>query len=310
MSTRSTAPILVDRSNKWHKLGKSLHEALQAYADMNHATGPITTLGHVMDRYRREILPSKAVSTQKTQAREIGTLRQVFGHMRPDDVTPQHIYTYLDQRPPIKGNREKSLLSHIYSSAIRWGAAADNPCRLVKRNPEKPRTRYVTDQEYLAIRDIMPAAVQLAMDLAIATGLRQGDILSLTLANWSDDGLTVKTGKTGKTLIYQRTAELAAIIEQCKKLPSRISTLYLIHNRHGQPYTGDGFRAIWQRRMRQAVADGLITERYTFHDLRAKAGSESDDDRLLGHQNPATLHRVYKRAPVRVTPIHRKNNGK
>jgi len=58
--------------------------------------------------------------------------------------------------------------------------------------------------------------------------------------------------------------------------------------------------------MVKALKDGLIEERFTFHDLRAKAGSETTDDKLLGHQNPATKRRHYERAPVKVTPLKRK----
>lgn len=52
--------------------------------------------------------------------------------------------------------------------------------------------------------------------------------------------------------------------------------------------------------------EDLIEDRITFPDLRAKAGSETTDDKLLGHQNPATKRRHYERAPVKVTPLKRK----
>lgn len=303
---RRSAYYFVDRLGTWHPLGRDFQAAMISYAHMNHMPRGMTTMGHVIDRYQREVIPTKTRSTQRDYNRTLTLLRPVFGHMRPNDIRPPHLYAYMDHRPKVSANREiKGTLSDVYQHAIRWGVADANPCRLVQRNTEMPRTRYVTDAEYRVVYAIMPEAIQCAMDFAITTGLRQGDILKLRLGDWTDDGLLVRTGKTGRTLLFAPTPDLARIIARCRALPSRISTLALIHNRDGQHYTPDGFRSTWQRRMRQAYAEKLITERFTFHDLRGKAGSESGDEKLLGHQSPATTRRHYQRAPVKVTPINR-----
>lgn len=44
-------------------------------------------------------------------------------------------------------------------------------------------------------------------------------------------------------------------------------------------------------------------DRFTFHDLRAKAGSDSVDGKLLGHADQRTLNRHYRRKPEVVTPV-------
>ncbi len=294
----------VDKDGKWHRLGREFHEAMVEYSLLNSTQAPVTNMGHIMDRYLREVLPQKAAVTQQQQRRELGLLRQVFGEMEPDSIQPKHIYAYLDRRARVRGNREKSLLSHVFNYAIRWGVASSNPCRLVTRNKEKPRQRYITDEEFLAVRSIMPPVGQYTMDLAYATGLRQGDILGLKWSDWSDEkGLTVLTNKTKKAMIYEPTPALRRIMANFRALPSKVSPMWIVHTRDGSPFSGDGFRTMWQRYMRKALDEGLLSERFTFHDIRAKAASDGDDDRLLGHQNPGTLHRHYKRAPVRVRPI-------
>lgn len=103
------------------------------------------TLGDIMDRYMREVAPHKAPSTYR---KNIGEVRNLPYAPRRCDTTPPDIYAYMDARKaPVRANREKALLSHVFQYAIRWGVAKDNPCRRVSRNPEKPRNRYVSDDE-------------------------------------------------------------------------------------------------------------------------------------------------------------------
>jgi hypothetical protein len=44
---------------------------------------------------------------------------------------------------------------------------SENPCRHVKRNPEKPRKRYVTDTEFQAVYDSGSPAIQAVMMVAL-----------------------------------------------------------------------------------------------------------------------------------------------
>jgi hypothetical protein len=47
----------------------------------------------------------------------------------------------------------------------------------------------------------------------------------------------------------------------------------------------------------------VIEERFKFHDLRAKAGTDGGDGRLLGHFDQRTFQRVYRREPEQVDPV-------
>lgn len=262
-------------------------------------------MSDVIARYRKEVVPGKAARTQRDNERELALLNRAFGHMTPGKITAQHIYQYMDaRRAPVRANREKALLSHVFKYAIRWGVVTDNPCRLVVRNTERPRTRYVDDAEFLAVYDRATTAVQAAMRLAVLTGMRQGDLLALTLHNCRDDGIHMEQKKTGKRLIFDWSPELHAAIDLARSMPRRAESPYLIVTRDGVRYTSSGFQTAWQRLMDACVHDGVIRERFTFHDLRAKAGSEhSDAMRFLGHQSETTTRRIYQRKPDRVKPL-------
>jgi len=90
-------------------------------------------------------------------------------------------------------------------------------------------------------------------------------------------------------------------------LPKRATMLC---NLEGKPFTSDGFRSNWHRLMTRATmpsdnGEPALTERFTFHDLRAKSAS---DDELgaaterLAHDDPSTTQKVYRRKPRRARP--------
>ena len=161
-----------------------------------------------MDRYTRDALPTKGERTQEQYRASLQLLRAVFGEMAPSDVSPIHIYAYLDQRQRVAGNRDKAVLSNVYTLAIRLGMASANPCKQVRCNPEPPRDRYVTSDEFNQVRTLANPVLQAAMDLAVLTGLRLGDLIGLRWADWKEDGLHVKTRKTGRYLLFARSKAL------------------------------------------------------------------------------------------------------
>jgi len=79
----------------------------------------------------------------------------------------------------------------------------------------------------------------------------------------------------------------------------------IIANERGQAYTSSGFKSNWQRLMNKELKEGVIKTRFTFHDLRAKAGSDANGNAqaLLGHASAATTKQVYERKAAKVRPI-------
>lgn len=296
----------VDAQNKWHHLGREYMQALAKYAELNIAPPATGTMGDLIDRYEREVLPTKAPETQRGNRASLKQLRPVFEAMRPIDIKPQHIYEYMDRRgAPVRANREKALLSHIFKYAIRWGVLTDNPCRFVMSNKEAPRDRYVTDEEFWQVYDAASAPIQRAMLVAVVTGLRLADVLSLSEQNVREDGLLVQPAKTrrstAKFLLFPWTPGLFRALGVADLDEALRHQGPFVPNSKGEFYKRTGFQAVWQLLMRSLFPDGV--GRFTFHDLRAKAGSDSIDGKLLGHTSGRVLHRHYRRKPEVVHPI-------
>jgi integrase len=148
--------------------------------------------------------------------------------------------------------------------------------------------------------------VQVAIDLAVLTGLRRGDLLALTKSQLKDDGVHVRTSKTGHGLIIEYTPELSAVLERAKLMKPHFRQP-LIATRAGKPFTGAGFATLWRRAMVAAFPKEREADRFTFNDLRSKSASDTAElaeaSARLGHTTTAVTKRHYIRKPAKVKPL-------
>jgi hypothetical protein len=204
------------------------------------------TLSDCFDRYAREVLPGKAPKTRRGNMAAIAKLRATFGHMRPDEVKPRDIGRYLSVGAPIARNKEIALLSHVYTKAVsRWYVAESNPCRNVERNESRPRTRYITDTEFEAFRNAVPERLRVAMDLALLTGQRQGDLLQLEWSAVSEEGVFFQQGKTGKKLLVGMSPGRSS--PSCRARSSSASATASPTHRTDSGRSGSGSCAVTRR---------------------------------------------------------------
>jgi integrase len=298
------------------RLGANIGEALAKHAALIGHAWAVRTMGDVIDRYRAEVLPLKgSAQTRSDQARQLTRLKKSFGDMLPDNITAQHCYRYFDARRGVSGEpipttarHEISLLGHVFAKAIRWGAACSNPARDLDLGPRAPKREQVTLEHVEALKRHCNERLTLAIDLAVSTGQRQGDLLGLKREAVTKEGLLVRQSKTKARVLLAWTPDLEAIIARCKAMEPQLPGEYLLRQgqgpKRGQRYTSKGFQAIWKRAMAKHVAaDGV---RFTFHDLRSvsadgAATAEEARDRL-GHADVATTKRHYLRGVTKARP--------
>lgn len=303
------------KGGKWTRLGKTEAEMYKALAKLKGQVKAEAGMKALFDRYEKEVLAKKHKKTKDEQVKQMALLRKVFEKMEPAGVMTKHVAQYLDKRgatAPVSANREIALLSHVFRKAIRWGIASVNPCTGVERNEEVSRDRYVQDWEFAAVYGKAPEHIQILMDLAYITGQRQADLIGIRLSDLTDDGILFKQAKTGMKICVEWSDALQAVVNRAKAQKKEIQSMYLVSNKKGQKYTSSGIQTAWQRLMADCTAtedkDGnkvtpVLEERFTFYDLRAKARSDGEDKRLLGHANPDAMARTYQRKAVKVKPV-------
>lgn len=262
--------------NKWHRLcrvSEGESALYQALADLKKPEAP-KTVDALLDAYIAEKLPELAFTTQGEYLRVIDKrLRHHFGHQALADVQLPHVAAYLEFRRKqghgASGNKEASILSSAFDYGLRQMWVQSNPCRGVRRNKEKPRRRYVRDQELSAALLSAPEPFADVMRFALLTGLRQGDIRRLKRSAVSKDGISVDEGKTGAGIDIKWSDELREVVDRALE---RSDCEYVFTSTRN-PKRPWGKWAI-QSAMKRLGVD------WNFHDLRAKA--ESDHPKGLG----------------------------
>lgn len=272
-------------------------------------TTPTPTIADCIDRYQRDGMGHLAPTTHRDYVRHLGHLRRFFGHIPADELTPRMLAEWMDvPKGKIQRNRQLAVLSAVYQKAIRrYFLCKVNPCKEVDRHESRPRDRYITDEEYEQLKAIAPLRVELAMELALLTGQRQGDIIGMQWSQIQDMAILIRQGKTGKKLGIQITPALEAVLDRCWNLPNggKDGGAYMITRSKGGRYTSTGFRALWQRTSQRWKRLG--NSPLTYHDLRAKSASDSGTLELamqrLGHTSMALTRRVYDRGLRIVAPL-------
>ena len=300
--------VSTTQPRKWTPLGADRARALLDWARIE-GTEPdpnVRTFEVIALRYAREVIPTKAPRTQRDNLQELDRLRSVFDAVLIDSIKPHHVRAYLDKRgqsAKARANREKALLSHLFNKAREWGYTdATNPCQGVKGFTETGRDRYVTDEEFVAVRSKADPTLCDAMDLALLTGQRPADVLKILRSDIRDGALFVKQNKTGAKRAIELIGQLANVVERILSRPRVRVSAYLIQDDDGKPLSMLAMRSRFDKARSAAGVS------FQFRDIRAKTASDTGDlahsQHLLGHKTrDMTEHYVRERIGQRVKPL-------
>lgn len=306
------AYYFVGTDNIWQPLGKDYPEALRKYAAILAGDAPGHTIELLWAKYQVQVLTKLAKKTQSGRRNDMRKPLEVFGQVNPQNIEPHHVWTYWRERGETEQARHEikalsALLTYARQVGARKGPENSNPCFDLKLPGAKARDLYVTDEMFYAVRDIAPKMLGYAMDLAWCAGLDSGTIRRLEWRDTTKTGLLFERGKT-KKLQQIDGEDLVAILRRLRQERPQVRRS-LICSRDGKPYSADGFQSAWQDAIAKAIKLGAMKpeDRYHFHDIRAKGGSEAESDEaakdLLGHGDKQVTRKHYRRLPQRSQAI-------
>ncbi|MGB2220863.1 tyrosine-type recombinase/integrase [Neptunomonas sp.] len=261
----------------------------------------------------KDFLESKAFKdlsprTRKDYLRYSEKVIPVFGKMSANGIKPVHIRQYMDKRgeqTEVQANREHSFMSKVFSWGYERGRVSVNPCLKVRKFTEESRTRYITDDEYLAVLNVARPLIRAAMEISYCCAARQGDVLNLTRDQLLEEGIFIKQGKTSKAQIKRWSDRLRSAIDTALSFQKVKNLKYVMAVETGEHLTGHKLRQWYREAKRDAEKNNPhLSFDFTFHDIKAKAISdyEGDKQKFSGHKTAAQVA-VYDRK-VEVSDTH------
>jgi integrase len=289
------------RDNKWTHLGRSLGDALTEYARLT--TGP--EKGAFPDLVSRSLADLKITIAESTYNNYFRCARRVlhaFQNFTPEQVRPHHIARFLDAHKATPGmaNMFHSFLRDVFKRAVRWGIVEADPTRDIDRFKLEDRDRYITEDEYAAIRAHANPTLACLMDLAYLTGQRMIDLRKLAYADITPEGIFFRQQKTKTRMRVSMTPDLAEVISRARALHKSVKGLTLFSGRAGKILGHSTINGWWLKACRDAGVEDA-----RFHDLRAAAGTDAYDEgrdskTLLGHKTESSHNKYLRSRRIKV----------
>lgn len=293
-------------------LGTDKAEAIRKVLDLNGRGTDEGTVGGLWRLYQEDARWKRlAPSTRRLYAELWTTLAKVWENGVVAAIKPADVSKYLRvyrADAPVVANREVAVLSNLFNIAVERGDIERNPCREVRRNPEEPRTRLVEKTELQpfidwALKQGGSAVVLVSMaEFAALTGNRRAEFRALHWPQVDEDLIRLqrakgRRGKAKRELVAISEA-LRAVLDRMRDGSNPMGPVFRAP-RTGNPYSDRGFKTMWNRLVVKAHAEGVIAERFTFHDLRAHYATYFKlkfGELPEMHADPATTARVYERS--------------
>ncbi len=272
------------------------------------------SISDLCDRYLKEHAeahkrPSSVAEDRRLVERRI---RPGLGHIKVTDVSRADVGRLHQslRKTPYEANRALAVLSKALNLAETWGLRPDgsNPCRHVKRFPEKGRERFLSFEEFARLGEALAEAEEsgtespraiAAIRLLLFTGARLSEVLSLKwrYVSFENGWLRLPESKTGSKTIYLN----APALEVLDKLGPGDPNAWVFQGaKLNRPLRNlDGWYRI---RAAADLADVRLHDlRHSFASVGAGAGlSLPLIGKMLGHSQAATTSRY---AHLAVDPV-------
>lgn len=307
-----------DRSFKSKTLAKKWKRDMESAIehDRYEFTNPATkhTLAELIELYIERVLPSKPKNAKNT-LRHLLWWKQELGHLLLAQIRPSLIAEKRDKlltgfvrdgklRSPSTVVRYLSSLSHVFSKAVKeWEWLRENPVFKIEKPKQAQGRKRVLDE--VEQKRLLQACEEsgskdlfLVVALALGTGMRKGEIMSLRWKdiNFSDEKAIIFLEKTknGRPRSILITGLLLNLLQNRRANQRGDSLLFPSPNCPSRPID---IRSAWEKALDKAGIEGFV-----FHGLRHQAAScaatiENNPlviGELLGHKTlQMTRHYVH-----------------
>jgi len=275
--------VTFQRKTDAQKWAEDREAEIRQHKHFRYAEAQNHTVGEAIDRYLETVLPQKPKSAYQ-QMPQLLRWRKEIGDLKLADLTAPAIVNVRDKlasdivaggkkRNPGTVNRYLAAMSHVITLAMKeWGWIDHHPVMAVSKLKEaKGRKRYLTDEERHRLLEACRASQNkylfTIVVVAIATGMRKDEILSLTWENVNlDRALAVlHDTKNSEPRAVALTGFALELLAELQHHRSNASRFVFASPNQDRPID---IRSAWEKaRDRAGLHD------FRFHDLRHTTGS-------------------------------------
>lgn len=164
---------------------------------------------------------------------------------------------------PRAADAKLARLSSIFAWGLDQGLLRHNPVAKFERAYRSDRAELIWLPEHVAaFQEAAGPEMRLALMLALHTGQRQGDLLSLPWSAFDGKAITLRQGKSRRLVYVPATIALRLALEAA---PRRATTILVTPQ--GAGWAKRRFHEVWS----ETFARARITDDLHFHDLRGTA---------------------------------------
>lgn len=279
------------------------------------------TFNNLAERYCSEILPHYSTKEQGERKTKLEWWAKNIGHNLLADITPASISELKAKigKSPATVDKYLKNLSHAFSVAVNdWGWLEDNPVKKVK-SPKLPRgrVRFLDEAErtklLTACKESSNAWLYPCVVLALATGMRQGELMGLSwqAVNLKDGFLILDKTKNGDRRRVPLSGLALDLLKEHSKV-RRLDTALLF------PSNVDAQRPIDLRRPFINVLAVAEISDFHWHDLRhctasylaMNGASLAEIAEVLGHKTLQMVKRYSHLSDGHVSNVVASMNAK
>jgi integrase len=208
-----------------------------------------------------------SAASQRDYGRYLDEIGRLWGKLMVAGVEAKHVLALRDAKAATPAGA--NYLIRTLSAAISWGIPrgyrANNPCLHVRKlKIGKGYSPWTWEQIAHFRENVSKPEMWHAAALALYSGQRQADNLSMMWSDAAGEVMSVVQEKTGEKLRIPMHRDLRGVLSG---IPRRATTI--LTNTKGLPWTSDGFRASWGKELARPAMEPL--RGLVFHGLRKSA---------------------------------------
>jgi integrase len=282
------------------RLREAIRQGHDPLTDRERARGAPTLADLAQEYLRRHAEPNKAALSLRDDKRLLkAIILPRLGRFQVGAITRQDVESLHRQfnSTPVQANRVLALLSKMFSLAIQWGWARGNPARGITRYQERPRERWLQEEELRRLGEALDREADQnqadALRLIQLTGSRKGEVLA---ARWEqfdlDRGVWTKPACNTKQARIHHVPLNAPALDLLRRMRKGATSEYLFPGRTGEHLMD--LKKLWARVTRVAGLEGVHVHdlRHTFASYLVSGGVPlAIVGGLLGHTQARTTQR-------------------